>query len=82
MRYPVVRDLAAHEFPVRPTCGLLGFTSQTFYKWLAKPRCDRDWHDTVVTNALIDVHRDDWVWYRFPTEALIRIGLQLDGRRV
>ena len=33
MKFPLVRDLAAEGFPVRLTCGVLGFSPQAFYKW-------------------------------------------------
>ena len=31
MTYLLVRDLAAEEFPVRLTCGVLGFSTHAFY---------------------------------------------------
>ena len=37
MRFPLVRDLAAEGFPVRLTCGVLGFSTQAYYKWRAQP---------------------------------------------
>ena len=45
MKFPLVRDLAAEGFPVRLTCGVLGFSTQAFYKWRARPCSDRDWAD-------------------------------------
>ena len=59
MMFPLVRDLAAEGFPVRLTCGVLGFTPPAFYKWSANPVSDRDWDDAHVTNELIDAHADD-----------------------
>jgi len=32
---PLVRDLAAEGIPVRLTCGVLGFSAQAYYAWLA-----------------------------------------------
>ena len=32
MMFPLVRDLAAEGIPVRLTCGVLGFSTQAFYK--------------------------------------------------
>ncbi len=32
MKFPLVRDLAAEGFPVRLTCGVLGFSATAFYK--------------------------------------------------
>lgn len=83
MMYPLVRELAAEGVPVRLTCGVLGFTSQAFYKWRAQPCCDRDWDDAVVTNALIDAHGDDPEFgYRFLTDELHHAGLRVGERRV
>ena len=45
MMFPLVRDLAAEGVPVRLTCGVLGFSTQAFYKWRARPCSDRDWPD-------------------------------------
>ncbi len=33
MTYPLVQELAAEGIPVRLTCGVLGFSTQAFYKW-------------------------------------------------
>ena len=33
MTYPLVRDLAVEGIPVTVTCGVLGFSTQAFYKW-------------------------------------------------
>ena len=59
MMFPLVRDMAAEGFPVRLTCGVLGFTAQAFYEWRAKPCSDRDLDDAYLTNAIVDVHADD-----------------------
>ena len=42
MMFPLVLDLAAEGIPVRLTCGVLGFSTQAFYKWHARPASDRD----------------------------------------
>lgn len=42
MMFPLVRDLAAEGVPVRLTCGVLGFSTQAFYKWQTNPCSDRD----------------------------------------
>ncbi len=44
---------------MRLTCGVLGFSTQAFYKWAANPVSDRDWDDAQLTNRLIDLHADD-----------------------
>ena len=41
MMYPLVQELAAEGFPVTVTCGVLGFSTQAFYKWPANPICER-----------------------------------------
>ena len=51
MKFPLVRDLAAEGFPVRLTCGVLGFTAQAYYKWLAAPVSARDLEDAYLTRA-------------------------------
>jgi transposase InsO family protein len=83
MMYPLVCDLAAEGFPVRLTCGVLGFSTQAFYKWRAKPCCARDRDDAYVTNAIVDVHADDPEFgYRFIADELEQAGHQASERRV
>ena len=83
MTYPLVRELAADGIPVRLTCGVLGFSTQGFYKWQASPICARDYDDAHVTNAIVDVHRDDPCFgYRFISDELEQAGLQVGEGRV
>jgi transposase InsO family protein len=83
MKFPLVRDLAAEGFPVRLTCGVLGFTAQAYYSWLANPVSERDLHDAYLTNALLDAHRDDPAFgYRFLADELERAGITVGERRV
>jgi putative transposase len=83
MMFPLVRDLAAEGFPVRLTCGVLGFSSQAFYKWRTRPVSDRDWVDAHVTNRIVDVHADDPEFgYRFIADELERAGRSTNERRV
>ena len=83
MTYPLVRDLAAEGIPVRLTCRVLGFSTQAFYKWNARPICDRDRDDAYLTNAIVDAHRDDPEFgYRFLADELERAGHQVGERRV
>jgi putative transposase len=83
MMFPLVRDLVAEGIPVRLTCGVLGFSPQAFYKWRARPVCDRDWHDAHVTNAIVDVHADDPEFgYRFIADELEHGGHRVGERRV
>ena len=83
MMFPLVRDLAADGVPVRLTCGVLGFTAQAYYSWLANPVSERDLHDAYLTNALLDAHRDDPAFgYRFLADELERAGITVGERRV
>jgi transposase InsO family protein len=83
MKFPLVRDLAAAGFPVRLICGVLGFSTQAFYRWQARPYSDRDWADAHTINAIVDVHADDPEFgYRFIADDLDRAGHQAGEGRV
>jgi transposase InsO family protein len=83
MMFPLVLDLAAEGIPVRLTCGVLGFSTQAFYKWHARPVSDRDWDDAHVVNTIVDVHADDPEFgYRFIADELERAGQPTNERRV
>jgi putative transposase len=74
--YPLVQDLAAEGFPVRLTCGVLGFSTQAFYKWQASPICQRDLDGAHLVNDIVDIHGDDPEFgYRFIADELERAGL-------
>lgn len=83
MTFPLVHELAAEGFPVRLTCGVLGFSTQAYYKWRARPVCDRDWNDAQLTNSIVDIHLDDPEFgYRFIADELERAGHSVGERRV
>jgi transposase InsO family protein len=83
MTYPLVQELAAEGIPVRLTCGVLGFSAQAFYKWQARPVCDRDWDDAHLANAIVDVHADDPEFgYRFIADELAVAGHLVGEGRV
>jgi transposase InsO family protein len=83
MMFPLVCDRAAEGVPVRVTCGVLGFSTQAFYKWRARPVSDRDWADAHTTNAIIDVHADDPEFgHRFIADELEAAGRRSCERRV
>ena len=87
MIYPLVRELAATGAPVRVpvavTCRVLKIAKQPFYRWLAAPVSDRDWADAQLTNAAIDIHKDDPVFgYRFIADELQDLGFDASERRV
>ncbi|MGH3025396.1 MAG: IS3 family transposase [Gaiellaceae bacterium] len=83
MKFPLVRELAAEGFPVRLTCGMLGFSAQAFYKWQRQPVSRRCYDDAQLVNAIRDVHADDPEFgYRFVCDELVRAGHQVGERRV
>jgi putative transposase len=87
MMYPLVRDLAAKDAPVRVpitvACRVLGFSPQAFHKWVKKPVSDRDWAEAHLINAAFDAHRDDPTFgYRFIADELADQGFTASERRV
>lgn len=78
MTFPLVRDLADEAIPVSVICGVLGFSTQAFYKWCARPYSDRDWDDAHLINAMIDIHADDPAFgYRFIYDELVAAGWEV-----
>ena len=61
--YPLVRELAAQDAPIRVpvtvTCRVLKIARAPYYRWLANPVTDADWVAAHRGNALFDAHRDD-----------------------
>jgi putative transposase len=87
MIYPLVRDLAANDAPVRVpvavTCRVLGFSTQAFYQWKRDPVSQRDWDDAQLTNAAVDLHVDDPEFgYRLIADHLHEQGLVASENRV
>ncbi len=83
MMFPLVRDLAVDKIPVAVTCRVLGFSTQSYYKWLANPVSQRDWDDAHLVNAAIDIHHDDPEFgYRFITDELPARGIRASRNRV
>ena len=85
--YPLVRELAATgarvRVPVAVTCRVLKFSKQGYYRWVRNPVSDRAWEDAHVTNAAVDVHRDDPMFgYRFIADELTQRGFAASERRV
>jgi putative transposase len=61
-----VSELADDGVPVTVTCRVLKLARQPYYRWLAAPVTDRDWHEAPLANAIFDAHRDDPEFgYRF-----------------
>ncbi len=68
--YPLVRELAAADAPVRVpvavTCRVLKIARQPYYRWLASPVTDAELIEAYRANALFDAHKDDPEFgYRF-----------------
>lgn len=86
MMYPLVLELAATDAPVRVpvavTCRVLGFSTKAFYKWCAKPVCNRDLEDAYLTNAAVDLHIGDPEFgYRLIADDLRDGGCQVSDNR-
>jgi putative transposase len=82
MSYPLVRELAAEGIPVRLACGVLGFSAQAYYAWLARPVTDREWADAHTINALREAHEQDPEFgYRFLVDEVVAGGHALGERR-
>jgi putative transposase len=83
MMYPLVTDLADEGIPVALTCRVLGFSKQGYFKWRAKPICDRDLSDAYLINDALDAHRDDpGFGYRFISDELEALGHVASENRV
>jgi len=83
MMYPLVTDLADEKIPVTVTCRVLKFSTQGYYKWKAKPVCDRDLSDAYLINAAVDAHHDDPTFgYRFISDELETLGFEASENRV
>jgi len=63
---------------------VLGFSKQAFFQWRASPVSQRDCDDAHLTNAAIDLHRDDpGFGYRFISDEIeAEAGLKASERRV
>lgn len=83
MMYPLVSDLADEGIPVALTCRVLGFSKQGYFKWRAKPVCDRDLSDAYLINDAFDAHQDDpGFGYRFISDELEALGHVASENRV
>ncbi len=79
MMYPLVRELAATDAPLRVpvavTCRVLGLACQPYYRWLAQPVTDAEITEAYRANALFDAHRDDPEFgYRYLLDAAADAG--------
>ncbi|WP_156809118.1 IS3 family transposase [Arthrobacter sp. TB 23] len=87
MMYPLVRELAAQDAPVRVpvavSCRVLNFSRQAYYLWAANPISARDWEEAHLINAAIDHHRDDPAFgYRFIADEINASAQVVSERRI
>ena len=84
MIFPLVHELAADRIPVAVTCRVLHFSKQAFFKWRANTVSQRDWDNAHLTNAAVDLHRDDPAFgYRLISDEIeSESGLKASERRV
>jgi putative transposase len=69
--------------PVAVACGVLGRSTQAYYKWLKDPVSQRDWDDAHAIDALLALHEDDpTLGYRFLTDELADQGITASENRV
>ena len=85
MMYPLVRELAAKDAPIRVpvtvTCRVLKIARQPYYRWLAGPVTDADLVKAYRANALFDAHRDDPEFgYRFLVDEAGEAGESMAAR--
>ena len=70
MMYPLVRELAAADAPIRVpvtvTCEVLKIARAPYYRWLKEPVTETELVEAYRANALFDAHHDDPEFgYRF-----------------
>ena len=87
MIYPLVRELAAKDAPMRVpvavTCRVLKIARQPYYRWLAEPISDRDWQEAHLVDAIVDAHEDDPEFgYRLVADAVRDAGWVVSDRTV
>ncbi|WP_179461434.1 IS3 family transposase [Janibacter alkaliphilus] len=85
MMYPLVRELASTDAPLRVpvavTCRVLSLARQPYYRWLAAPVTDSELKEAYRANALFDAHRDDPEFgYRFLGDEAAEAGVSMAQR--
>jgi transposase InsO family protein len=85
MMYPLVRELAAEDAPLRVpvavTCRVLKIARQPYYRWLKCPVTETELTTAYRANALFDAHRDDPEFgYRFLVDEAREAGEQMAER--
>lgn len=87
MIYPLVREMAAADAPVRVpvavACRVLGFSEQAYYQWLRQPVSAREVEETHLIEVLRELHADDPEGgYRVLSDDIAELGYTLSERRV
>jgi putative transposase len=87
MIYPLVRELAAADAPMRVpvavTCRVLKIARQPYYRWLTNPVTDAELEEAYLANAIFDAHRDDPEFgYRFLFDEVRAAGFEVCERTV
>lgn len=87
MIYPLVRELAAADAPIRVpvavTCRVLKIARQPYYRWLANPVSQAELEEAYLANAIFDAHRDDPEFgYRFLFDEVRAAGFDVCERTV
>lgn len=87
MMFPLVRELAAGEHPVRVPvtvrCRVLKLCRQQYYRWVEQPVTDADLAWAYRANALFDAHRDDPAFgYRYCRDEAGDEGQEMSPRTV
>jgi transposase InsO family protein len=85
MMYPLVRELAAEDAPLRVpvavTCRVLKIARQPYYRWLKCPVTDAELTAAYRADALFDAHRDDPEFgYRFLLDEAREAGQEMAER--
>jgi putative transposase len=85
MMYPLVRELAAEDAPIRVpvtvTCRVLKLARQPYYRWLAEPVTNAELEEAYRANALFDAHVDDPEFgYRFLADEALDAGEPMADR--
>jgi putative transposase len=63
------------DLPVATCCRVMGVSTSGFYAWRAGPVSDRDWDDALLTDTIVDIHRESRRSYGSPrVHAELRLG--------
>lgn len=81
MMFPFVADLAVEGIAVAVTCGVLGLSRASYYRWLVRPVTDADIADAHRANALFTAHiQDPEFGYRLLADQAREVGEDMSDR--